>query len=194
MAVSVRDNLDKEKSTQLFQKQDTHFLDDCINSSDYSVLKYNYSVDYKISQTSTLEKKALFLLTCPHSLTSPPRIRETFTGHSSHIYYPNTLINLSSYHLSLYDKHAFICYLHIPQRCELNESWNFIYFCGFLQFPQPLSWYLQNEGALNTYLLNEFLLYFAIKPGLMLVSCCFWKPCASICLYAQKYHNFCLGP
>ena len=60
MAVSVRDNLDKEKSTQLFQKQDTHFLDDCINSSDYSVLKYNYSVDYKISQTSTLEKKALF--------------------------------------------------------------------------------------------------------------------------------------
>ena len=110
MAVSVRDNLDKEKSTQLFQKQDTHFLDDCINFSDYSVLKYNYSVDYKISQTSTLEKKALFLLTCPHSLTSPPRIRETFTGHSSHIYYPNTLINLSSYHLSLYDKHAFICY------------------------------------------------------------------------------------
>ena len=47
-----------------------------------------------------LEKKALFQLTCPRSLTSPPPL----AGHSSHIYYPNTLINLSSYHLPLYDK------------------------------------------------------------------------------------------
>ena len=110
-----------------------HFLDDCINFSDYSVLKYNYSTDYKISQTSTLEKKALFLLTCPHSLTPPPLIRETFAGHSSHIYYPNTLINLSSYHLPLYDQlciYLLFHPLHTPQRRELNES-----FILFLWFP-----------------------------------------------------------
>lgn len=154
-----------------------HFLDDYINFSDYSVLKYNYSTDYKISQTSTLEKKAhthsrLLLLLEKLSLVTP----------LTYIIPILWLICLHTiYHYTT--SYAFICYfiLCIPHK-DVSSTRALFYFCGFPQFPQPLSRYLQTEGAISKYLLNEFLLYFAIKPGLTLASCCCWKPCPSICL------------
>lgn len=156
-----------------------HFLDDCINFSDYSVLKYNYSTDYKISQTSTL-----FLLTCPHSRLLLLLEKLSLVTPLTDIIPILWLICLHTiYHYMT--NYAFICYfiLCISHK-DVSSTRALFDFCGLLQFPQPLSQYLQTEGAISKHLLNEFLLYFAIKPGLTLASRCCWKPCVSICLWS----------
>lgn len=90
----------------------------------------------------------------------------------SPIHYPNTLINLCSFHLSLSDKLCMdmfvFCFCFFFSLCISHKSVSSMragssfYFCCFLQFSSASRIVSAKCSAIKTYLLDEFLLQLCI--------------------------------